>query len=88
LLSVFINRLKKLYANGNKIWAVPAEISTITEIEAINLANNRITELPVEWLERWGQFIPQLGVLGGSGATSMTPCNVTLLGNSIAEKKV
>ena len=100
-----IDRLRRFYANGNRISAVPAEISTLNEIEVqycftvdfyrsedisdttfrlqtINLANNLLKELPVEWLERWGQYIPQLGSLGGEGS-SMSPCSVVLLGNPL-----
>lgn len=87
-------RLKKLYLNGNMIESVPANITALPLLEAVNVANNRIQRLPFAWIEKWGTVSAE-GVLATSNnnsnqsvvATGRCEVIVTVIGNPLVEER-
>lgn len=94
-----LNRLKKLYANGNRIVTVSEMMTTLASLEVnttlglsmyinifvqvLNLANNLINEIPKAWRERWGDVQTESGLMQASSSQGSNPLVVTLVGNPL-----
>jgi Leucine-rich repeat (LRR) protein len=77
------NRLKKLYINGNQIESVPANMVSLSLLEAVNIANNSIQRLPYSWTEKWGTVTPE-GILCQPGVETPS-CIITVIGNPLTD---
>jgi hypothetical protein len=72
-------RLRRIYANGNVIKAVPEELCRLERLEVLNLANNALASVPASWQVRWGPLLPPpLSCMGGERGTT-----VLLTGNPL-----
>ena len=55
--------LEKIYANGNVLEEIPAGIGTeLLNLKTLNLSTNKISQLPADFVERFGEPIIETGI--------------------------
>ena len=83
--------LKSVYANGNQITSIddglPIELCSLPDLQVLNLANNKLDSIPLEWEQTWGVLDVLSGMLKG-GANDKTCTQILLTGNPYASKTV
>ena len=73
--------LETLYANGNQIQTIPSSLSRLQKLKKVQLSNNDISVLPIEFTQRFGEVEDTTGILKKDAAVS-----VLIIGNPIVEK--